>query len=206
MRNLTQEIKQMKIQILEACGLDGQTAALLGPIYYSSSPNSLHRNEVAVILEESLALAVRNFLPLSEQVMLLQLRGNPLNINIIQVYAPTANKEHQEVKKFYEQVDEALSKRSEINIIMEDFNAKVGCTLTNKMTGQFRLGEENEKGTAWCSFSSITTWWFRIRSPNCLSDVCILGDRRGMDIMVASSVTKLILSQRTSGSEIAFNL
>lgn len=73
--------------------------------------------------------------------MLLQLYGNPVNVNIIQVYAPTADKSEQEVEEFYGQVNEALSytMKNEVNIVMEDFNAKVGSVPSANVTGQYGL-------------------------------------------------------------------
>lgn len=36
----------------------------------------------------------------SERVMLLQLNANPVNVNVVQVYAPTADKDDDEVEAF----------------------------------------------------------------------------------------------------------
>jgi len=63
---------------------------------------------------------------------MIQLKNRPVNINIIQVYAPTADKEKEDIDNFYEQLREILRsvKTHEINMIIGDFNAKVGREIT----------------------------------------------------------------------------
>ncbi|GFO12028.1 endonuclease-reverse transcriptase [Plakobranchus ocellatus] len=52
--------------------------------------------------------------------------GKPLDINIIQVYAPTSACSDDDIQKFYEELEEAKTQCSQQNplIIMGDFNAK----------------------------------------------------------------------------------
>ena len=58
----------------------------------------------------------------------MRLCGDPIDINIIQVYAPTSEKPDNEVEQFYGQIEQAikLTKSNEINIILGDLNAKIG--------------------------------------------------------------------------------
>lgn len=59
--------------------------------------------------------------------MVMQLHSNAININLIQVYAPTTCEE-AEVEKFYTGLNMAIKqmKDNEIIVLMGDFNAKVG--------------------------------------------------------------------------------
>ncbi|XP_060520837.1 uncharacterized protein LOC132698660 [Cylas formicarius] len=70
-------------------------------------------------------------------------------MNVIQVYAPTADKDDQEVEMFYEQINEILKqvKAKDVTIIMGDLNAKVGKGKTNNLMGNFGLGERNDRET-----------------------------------------------------------
>lgn len=52
-------------------------------IYYSGGSDSQHRHGVAVILDESLQRSVRNFVPFSPRVLLLQLESYCGTLNLI---------------------------------------------------------------------------------------------------------------------------
>ena len=54
-------------------------------------------------------------------------QGNPYNITVIQVYAPTTNAEEAEVEWFYEDLHDflELTPKKGIFFIIEDWNAKV---------------------------------------------------------------------------------
>lgn len=132
-------------------------------------PAGVHRNGVAVILENRIAMSVRGFVPLSDRVILVQLENKSANVNIIQVYAATADKDNQTIEEFYEELDEALSytKSSEVTIIMGDFNAKVGEGLSNKILGKYGPGVRNERGDCLVQYCRdndlvIQNTWFRL--------------------------------------------
>ena len=75
-------------------------------------------------------------------------QGKPLNITVIQVYAPTTNAEEAEVEWFYEELQELLELRTKkvVLFIIGDWNAKVGSQETPGVTGKFGLGIQNEAG------------------------------------------------------------
>ena len=54
-------------------------------------------------------------------------QGKPLNIMVIQVYAPTSNAEEAEVEQFYEDLQDLLklTPKKDILFIIGDWNAKV---------------------------------------------------------------------------------
>ena len=76
------------------------------------------------------------------------LQGKPLNITVIQVYAPTSNAEETEVERFYEDLQDLLelTPKKDILFIIRDWNAKVGSQETPEVTGKFGLGIWNEAG------------------------------------------------------------
>ena len=67
-----------------------------------------------------------------------RLQGKPLNITVIQVYAPTSKAEEAELERFYEDLQDLF--------IIGDWNAKVGSQETPGVTGKFGLGMWNEAG------------------------------------------------------------
>ena len=76
------------------------------------------------------------------------LQGKPLNITVIQVYAPTNNAEETEVEQFYEDLQDLvdLTPKKDVLFIIGDWNAKVGSQETPGETGKFGLGMRNEAG------------------------------------------------------------
>ena len=75
-------------------------------------------------------------------------QGRPLNIMVIQVYAPTSNTEEAEVECFYEDLQDLLelTPKKDVLFIIGDWNAKVGSQETPGVTGKFGLGMQNEAG------------------------------------------------------------
>ena len=75
-------------------------------------------------------------------------QGKPLNITVIQVYAPTSNTEVAEVEQFYEDLQDLLelTPKKDVLFIIGDWNATVGSKETPGVTGKFGLGVQNEAG------------------------------------------------------------
>ena len=76
------------------------------------------------------------------------LQGKPLNITVIQVYAPTSNTEETEVEQFYENLQDLLelTPKKDVLFILGDWNAKVRSQEIPGVTGKFGLGLRNEAG------------------------------------------------------------
>ena len=55
-------------------------------------------------------------------------QGIPLNITVIQIYAPTSNAKEAEVEQFYEDIQDLLelTTKKDTLFIIGDWNAKVG--------------------------------------------------------------------------------
>ena len=75
-------------------------------------------------------------------------QGNPFNITVIQVYAPTSYTEEAEVERFYEDIQDflELTPKKDILFIIGEWNAKVGSQETPGVTGKFGLGIWSEAG------------------------------------------------------------
>lgn len=69
--------------------------------------------------------------------ILIQLESRPVIINVIHVFALMADEDYEEIEQFNEVLDGALSytKSCQVNIVMGDFNAKVGVGSTDKVLG-----------------------------------------------------------------------
>ena len=116
-------------------------------LLYSGNENQ-HVNGVGVILKNTIAKSLIGYWPISERAMLLKLEGKPFNISIIQVYAPTNDHPDDEIEKFYDDIQKAIKyvKSDEVLVVMGDWNAKVGEGITPGITGQYGLGDRNDRG------------------------------------------------------------
>ena len=68
-------------------------------------------------------------------------QGKPLNITVIQVYAPTSNAEEAEVERFYEDLWDLLELTPQRDVL-----SIIGNWNANGVTGKFGLGVQNEAG------------------------------------------------------------
>ena len=77
-------------------------------------------------------------------------QGKPLNITVIQVYAPTTNAEEAEVEQFYEDVQDLLelTPRKYVLFIIGDWNAKVESQIpgvTSKFGQEYKMKQGDRK-------------------------------------------------------------
>ena len=91
--------------------------------------------------------------------MSLRLASHPVNITIIQVYAPTSDYEDEEVDILYEELEEMMVKvhGKDLLIVQGEWNAKVGNTndVVKYAVGKFSLGKTNPRGLRLQEFASI---------------------------------------------------
>ena len=73
-------------------------------------------------------------------MILVHFQGNPFNIMVIQVYAPTTNA--KEADQFYEELEDLLELTpiKDVLFITGDWDAKVGSQDISGVTGKFGLG------------------------------------------------------------------
>ena len=87
------------------------------------------------------------------------LQGKPLNITVIQAYAPTSKAEEAEVEWFYEDLQNLLElkPKKDVLFIRWDWNEKVGSQEIPGVTGKFGLGVQNKAGQRLIEFSQENT-------------------------------------------------
>ena len=71
---------------------------------YCCGQESLRRNGVALILNKIVQNAVLRCSLKNRRKILVRFQGQPFNITVIQVYAPTTNAKEVEVELFYEDI------------------------------------------------------------------------------------------------------
>ena len=80
--------------------------------------------------------------------MSVRFQGKPVNITVIQVYAPSSNAEEAEGERFYEDLQDLLelTPTKDVLFIIGNWSAKVGSQETPEVTGNFSLEIRNEAG------------------------------------------------------------
>ena len=76
-------------------------------IYYCGQ-EPLRRNGIAIMVNKRVRNAVLGWSLKNDRMISVRLQGNPFNITVIQVYAPTSNAEEAEVELVYEDLRDLL--------------------------------------------------------------------------------------------------
>lgn len=174
--NLIKETKRLKVDIMGISELRWPDSGICrnehGTLYYSGSDpqDRDHRNGVGIFVSAAHCGAVISHTPITDRIMLLQLQGQPFKLNIIQLYAPTAEKRYDnEVENLYSLLDTVLEKlnKDDITLIIGDFNSKIGQGTRQDLVGDFGLGTTNHRGDRLFEFCVerdlvITNTWFRL--------------------------------------------
>ena len=128
-------------------------------IYYCGQ-ESLRRNGVALTDNKRLQNAVLGCDLKNDRMILVCFQGKPLDITIIQVYAPTTNAEEAEVEWFYDDLQDflELTSKKDVLFIIGDWNAKVGSHEIPEVIRKFGLGVQNKAGqrlTEFCQENAL---------------------------------------------------
>ena len=86
------------------------------------------------------------------------MKASPINITIIQIYAPISTYNDEEIEKFYETVDNTIqeSNKKDILIVQCDFNTKIGSDANDECdecARRFGIGVRNDRGQRLLEFA-----------------------------------------------------
>ena len=98
-------------------------------------------------MKNNIARSMLGFWAISERFNMLKLQAKPVNITIIQAYAPTLDCEDEDVEKLYQEINNGIEqpKSDEVLCIVGDFTAKVGKEKYEKIAGTHGLGNRNKE-------------------------------------------------------------
>ena len=127
LENLKKEAERLKLDIVgvsEARWTGSGKEVTADWIFYYSGGEK-HESGVGVLIRKEIEADVSGCWQLSDRVMLLKINARPVNLNIIQVYAPTSGCSEDMIDRFYEQVESVRRqcKNNEVTIVMGDMNA-----------------------------------------------------------------------------------
>ena len=129
-----QEMARVKVDILgiselKWTGMGGMGEFISDDHYiYYCGQESLRRNGVAIMVNKRVQNAVLGCNLKNDRMISVHFQGKPLNITVIQAYAPTSNPEEAEVERFYEDLQDLLERtpKKDVLFIIGDWNTKVG--------------------------------------------------------------------------------
>jgi len=81
----------------------------------------------------------------SKRIICVKIKSKPVDVIIIQVYAPTIDATQTEIGDFYLEIDDVVKLQKKFQdclIIIGDFNDKVGDKKRGRYCGPIRFGHE----------------------------------------------------------------
>ena len=96
--NLKQEIERMNLNILGLSEVRWKGAGHITSDNYSFlySGGDQHQRGVGMILDQNISKAIKGVLTVNDRVLIVKLKATPFDIGIVQVFAPTADKDDAE--------------------------------------------------------------------------------------------------------------
>jgi endonuclease/exonuclease/phosphatase family metal-dependent hydrolase len=119
-------------------------------VYYSCNPNTTGQAGTGFIIQKSAMNKILGFEPISDSICKLRVKGKFYNMTLINIYAPTEDKEEEIKEQFYKKLQRAHDRvpKHDVIIIMGDMNAKLGKEkVFNQVLGRHTLHNiSNENG------------------------------------------------------------
>ena len=114
-------------------------------VMYSRGEES--QRGVAILLDKEFAKRVIKMGAISDRLMLVKIKAEPVDMIVIQVYLPISDYDDEEIEKLYEEIEGVMGKEKGADnlIVMGDWNAVVGEGRDDKEVGEFGLGVRNER-------------------------------------------------------------
>src|SRR5713101_5189949 len=137
---------------------EGNFTTHKGNMVYFIGPQNESRKGVGFIIRKKLKDNIAGYNPINERIITIRIRAKPVNITIIQIYAPTADATEEELDEFYNNLSNMveLTPNKDILVIQGDFNAKIGKMKENELNsqniGRFGLGSRNQNGERMLDF------------------------------------------------------
>src|SRR3989442_10340224 len=93
---------------------------------------------------------------ISDRIMVKRLKMAPVNVLLVQIYAPCEDTKEEEKDRFCERLNQVIGeykKGRECLVVMGDFNGKVRDNREENIVGPFGIGVRNDNGERVVNFS-----------------------------------------------------
>ena len=130
---------------------------------HSCRADQIHRQGVAIILEEKLAKQLADYDLINERIMIIQLKMVQEPLFVFQVYAPDSSYGQDLKDEFYSLLQQRINKppRKSGKIIIADFNGKVGTNgidMYPDNCGKYGVETMNDEGERLLKFCAINNF------------------------------------------------
>ena len=126
-------------------------------IYHSGPTDNSGLHGVALAISHRANNALIAWEPISPRIAVARFRGNPVNIAVISVYAPTLAADSAAKDDFYYQLQATVDRvpKRDVLIVAGDWNARTGPSddNTRQILGKFGLGRRCENGERLITFA-----------------------------------------------------
>ena len=147
---------------LDVCGLSEAHWTQSGEmtigehIMITSSDQNRNYQGVGLVISKNLRKSVMSYTAVSSLIVTIRIKARPTNMSIIQIYAPTLDKDDEVHDKLYEQLQVTIESinRSDLLIVMGAFNAILGNEKVPGVTGAHGTGIRNNSGQRLLEFCS----------------------------------------------------
>ena len=147
-------MSEAAVMQLDVCGLlethwTQSGAMTIGEhMVITSSDQNRNYQGVGLIISKNLRKSVMSYNAVSSRIVTTRIKARPVNMSIIQIYAPTLDKDDEVHDEIYEQLQVTIEsiKRSDYLIVMGDFNAIMGNEKVPGVTGAHGTGIRNNSG------------------------------------------------------------
>ena len=148
LQNLMAEMKRLEIGILGISEMRWKDQGAMCKNGYKIiwSGGTTFQSGVGVVLDPQSAQSYKGHIAVSDRLLMVKMKGPEIDVNILQVYAPTGEAPDYEINQFYQNLDKTrkMCKNSEVLIVMGDLNSKVGKDREGDVVGPNGLGERND--------------------------------------------------------------
>ncbi|XP_060516932.1 uncharacterized protein LOC132696231 [Cylas formicarius] len=123
-----------------------------GNLLICSGNENHSSNGVAFLIHKNFKESILGYEAINDRIITLKVQAKPVNLNLMQIYAPTSTCPQNEIDNFYGILSNTITRmpNREPLIVLGDFNAKIGETKTDThlrtVVGKYGIGERNERG------------------------------------------------------------
>ena len=119
-----------------------------------------HDHGVGFLVHKDIVNAVMVCRPVFSRLTTIRLRAVPFSITLVQVSAPTSDRDDNEIEEFYDQLQNGIYRtpKKDILVVQRDRNANVGkdaCGNWQGVCGPFSNDDTNERGLRLLEFATF---------------------------------------------------
>jgi exonuclease III len=132
MQEVAEQILQTEVQIVALQEIrwkeEGQIKKDTYNLYYSCKEGQTGQLGTGFVATKEIVKNIMGFEPINERIRKLRLKGKYHNITIINIHAPTEEKDEDTKERFYAELQQIQEKvpKHDLLIIIGDYNAKIG--------------------------------------------------------------------------------